>query len=67
MFYSVFSVCFDSLVIGYVYNRLSRYFIPDGLCSYELHELLGIISVCDGFLYTENSNFLPFRCIVMSK
>jgi hypothetical protein len=42
MFYSVFSVCFDFFVIGYVCSQFSRYLIPDSLCSYGWHELLCI-------------------------
>jgi hypothetical protein len=53
-------------VIGYVCNLFSRYLIPDNLCSYGWHELLGImISVCVGFLYIENSKLFSLRCIVI--
>jgi hypothetical protein len=48
-------VYFALLVIGYVCNRFSRQLIPDSLCSYGWHELLGIIlSVCVDFLHIEN-------------
>jgi hypothetical protein len=40
---------------GYVCKLFSRYLIPDSLCSYGWHKLLGIISVCVGSLYIENS------------
>jgi hypothetical protein len=63
-----FSVCFASVVIGYVYSQFNKQLILESLCSWGCHELLGItMSVCVGFLYIENSNLLFFLCIVMSK
>jgi hypothetical protein len=46
------------IVIGYMCNRFSRSLMPGSLCSYGWHEVIGIIiSVCVGFLYTENFIF----------
>jgi hypothetical protein len=42
--------------------------MPSSLCSHGGQELLDIIiSVCAGFLCTENFKFLSLRCIVRSK
>jgi hypothetical protein len=66
--HSVFSICFYFFVIGHRCHWFSRYLIPDSLCSYGSHELLGIIIlVCVGFLYIANSNLLSLQCIVMSQ
>jgi hypothetical protein len=51
------SICFASVVIGYVCSRVNRKLILESWCSWEWHELLGItMSVCVGFLYVENAN-----------
>jgi hypothetical protein len=64
----VFCLFLLLLVVGYVCNRLSRYLIPDSLCSYGWQELLGIIIlVCVGFLYIENFTFLSVQSTVRSK
>jgi hypothetical protein len=60
----LYSVYFALSVTGYVCNRLSKQLMPDRLCSYGWHELLGIImSVWVGFRNIENCKFLWFRCI----
>jgi hypothetical protein len=67
-FHSVFSVCLDFFVIGYMLKRFTRYLIPDSLCSYGWHELLSIIiSVWVGCLYIENSNLLSLQYSVIWK